>query len=222
MSKTEEAIKEDFREYLGEKLKDRTISAAQLNQQNRILYATFGFHNGERFDSIIERKLQEIDTEGFGLWGTGNISEEGIKNIRDYCRAIEDHGQPVYLFLKYTGSKAQEHAEKEIYYTHFMDEKDEKKPLKGIVVKGSSRQDLAFVVDNYYLYDSSFSLEGLYESYERKSFLYNSLSANAGNQLSCKFFEKKADITEADREHSELAIILKLKCPYIVNLVQCV
>lgn len=90
-------------------LGNNTFDIHQLNKQNRILYATFGYHNGEPLCSIMARKVKEIqdNEDGFGLWGTAIFSEY-IDKVRKFCEAISYRGKDVYVFLEFTDSTAQE------------------------------------------------------------------------------------------------------------------
>lgn len=82
----------------------------ELAKHDRILYATFGFHDGEPPHRIIARKLEELkNNKEFTLWGA-NINN--FEKIKTFCKEIaksgenenNESGDDVYLILLFTGN----------------------------------------------------------------------------------------------------------------------
>lgn len=95
-------------------LGNNTFDVNQLNEQDHILYGTFGYHDNEPPCSIMARKVKELQDNagGFGLWGT-TIHSKHIGKVRKFCEDISQRGKEVYVFLKFTGSTAQKNENRE-------------------------------------------------------------------------------------------------------------
>lgn len=80
-----------------------TMTVEELKKYDRILYSTFGFHDGEPPHSIISRKLKELKKNHFALWGVaGNIPHEEMMN---FCNDTANSPQKdVLMLLKFTDS----------------------------------------------------------------------------------------------------------------------
>lgn len=99
---------EGHRKKITKILGNDTFDVNQLNEQDHILYGTFGYHSEEPPCSIMTRKVKEIQNnkDGFGLWGT-TIHSNYIGKVREFCEKISKIGKDIYMFLKFTDSTAQ-------------------------------------------------------------------------------------------------------------------
>lgn len=233
--------KRDIREYktkIQNELGNNTFSITDLEQQDKILFGTFGYHDSEPPHSIIHRKVREVNDNEFGLWGT-SISKEGFDQVIQFCKRIDGD---VYVFLKFTGStgqKKRDDPDKEIwsvkkvmesrdYYSAYEDENGNKCDLNPkkthIIVKGNERQNVAFVVRKYYFYKNEFSRKGLLSCY--KGTLYNGRERKSGEKLftkcPCYLLERKSQshLMEHKGNDCEWAIVLELKAPYLVRCIK--
>lgn len=223
-------------------LEGKNFDLAKLNQQSKILYGTFGYHDSEPPHSIIFRKLLEVNENPFGLWGI-KIEEKYFNRIKDFCKS---NGEEIYFFMKFTRNlvqnKTEEECDKHIwsldkvfesnYYTDYIDENGTKIPLDPkqtkIIVKGDSQQNTALVVEDYYIFSNEFKRNRLLSFYEGT--LYSSEEKENANvlctQATCYLLERKLEeildtssITESVKD-DDWAIILKLKYPYLVKCVR--
>lgn len=55
----------------------------------RVLFMKVGTHAGEDLAAIIERKQQEIDAEGFSLWGYGGNTCHPTSMVQPFARAAD-------------------------------------------------------------------------------------------------------------------------------------
>lgn len=229
-----------YKDYIRKILKEKGkfFDFQKLEKQNKILYGTFGYHDGEPPHSIIYRKTKELQ-HGFSLWGT-TINEEAFQNVKKFCNNIVGD---VYLFLKFTTSSSQKKEDsdkgreiwsiKDIisdgnYYSYYIDENGKNvylNPKKtNIVVKGSDQQKVAFFVEDYFLYSDNFKRKTFLSSYTGTicSNNYNISGEKLCTLNPCYLLTRKeqSDMRIETTDNNNLAIVLKLKSPYIVKLLR--
>ena len=67
---------------------------------NHIILMKYGYHASEEVDSIIKRKLLEIEEKGFCFWGYGGTLLHPLNQVQPFCEK-----EKVYLLLSFTNSK---------------------------------------------------------------------------------------------------------------------
>lgn len=70
-----------------------------------ILYMKVGTHAKEPLDEIIARKKEEIEKEGFGMWGYGGNTCHPITMVQPFARMFEERDEVVYLCMEEMDSK---------------------------------------------------------------------------------------------------------------------
>lgn len=65
-----------------------------------ILYMKIGVHASEPLESIIRRKRQEIEDEGYAMWGYGGGTCHPTNAVQPFAAAGEREGQKIYLCMK--------------------------------------------------------------------------------------------------------------------------
>lgn len=228
-----------FKSEIEKILSERVLCTEVLKESNGLLYGTFGYHDCEPPHSIIERKSKEpiSSTERFGLWGTC-ITEEGVNRIKLFCEELEKQENDIYLFLKFTENLSQARSknidrtiwslekvrEDEKIYTHYLVDGEEVKIPRQIVVKGSSRQNIAFVFEEIFKFRDSFDRNDMLSHYTGT--LYNGDTVKSAEELfkiSPCFLLTKKNSTKDEiffREGNSWGIVLKLKAPYIVECIK--
>lgn len=228
----------EYENLIKQELENKIFSDYDLEQQKKILFGTFGYHDGEPPHSIIRRKIREVCENQFGLWGTA-IGIESIEHVRQFCEQIDGN---VYVFLKFTNSTKQgrsDNPDKEIwsierimedgnYYSAYIDENENRCELNfdktHIIVKGSKRQNTAFMVEDYFFYENRFCRKELLSCYEGT--LYNGNEKKSGEDLCTRspyyLLERKPQSSllklQSGLKKSDWAIVLKLKKPYLVGM----
>jgi hypothetical protein len=70
-----------------------------------ILFMKVGVHAQEDLDSIIRRKIKEIEDTGYALWGYGGGTCHPTKAVQPFAQEYVAKGQPVYLWMHEMVSK---------------------------------------------------------------------------------------------------------------------
>jgi hypothetical protein len=70
-----------------------------------VLYMKVGTHAQETLESIIERKTQEIEQSGFGLWGYGGSTCHPQTMVQPFAKEYQQHGGTIYLCMEPMESK---------------------------------------------------------------------------------------------------------------------
>lgn len=65
-----------------------------------ILYMKIGVHAREPLDSIIERKLREIEDEGYAMWGYGGSTCHPASMVQPFGSSCAKLGQTIYLCMR--------------------------------------------------------------------------------------------------------------------------
>lgn len=70
----------------------------------KILYMKIGIHAKEPLESIIERKMREIEDEGYAMWGYGGNTCHPSTMVQPFAAEGEKAGQKIYLCMKEVNS----------------------------------------------------------------------------------------------------------------------
>ncbi|MGB3684783.1 MAG: hypothetical protein WA991_03050 [Ornithinimicrobium sp.] len=70
-----------------------------------ILYMKVGTHANEDLDSIIARKQEEIDREGYSLWGYGGNTCHPATMVQPFARQVAERGDQLVLAMQPMNSK---------------------------------------------------------------------------------------------------------------------
>lgn len=65
-----------------------------------ILFMKIGVHAREPLDSIIARKLKEIEDEGYAMWGYGGSTCHPSSMVQPFADASAERGQTIYLCMR--------------------------------------------------------------------------------------------------------------------------
>lgn len=76
-----------------------------LRPDSHLLYMKVGSHASEPLDSILERKLKEIDQEGFAFWGYGGSSCHPINVVQPFAKSFVNEGNTLFLCMEPMDSK---------------------------------------------------------------------------------------------------------------------
>jgi hypothetical protein len=72
---------------------------------SRILYMKVGNHASESLDTILKRKLKEIEDEGIAFWGYGGSTCHPTTVVQPFARSFEAEGGTIYLCMEPMESK---------------------------------------------------------------------------------------------------------------------
>lgn len=70
-----------------------------------ILYMKIGVHAREPLDSIIARKLKEIEDEGYAMWGYGGNTCHPSSMVQPFATSSAARGQTIYLCMREMDSR---------------------------------------------------------------------------------------------------------------------
>lgn len=70
------------------------------------VFMKVGTHAGEELDSIIKRKLKEIEKTGMSFWGYGGPTCHPIKQIQPFAKRIVEKKGNIYLCMETIQSNA--------------------------------------------------------------------------------------------------------------------
>jgi hypothetical protein len=65
-----------------------------------ILYMKIGVHAREPLESIIARKLKEIENEGYAMWGYGGNTCHPSSMVQPFASSSAERGQTIYLCMR--------------------------------------------------------------------------------------------------------------------------
>jgi hypothetical protein len=65
-----------------------------------LVYMKVGTHANEPFDTIFERKLKEIEDEGFAFWGYGGNTCHPLTMVQPFARSVVDDGGIIRLVMQ--------------------------------------------------------------------------------------------------------------------------
>ena len=225
---------ERYKECVKNILEKNKLTVDVLNENDRLLFSTFGYHDCEPPNSIISRKYRELLKCKFGLWGIA-LNEKAINNIKAFCDNIAKE-KNVYLFLNFTSSLEQAKDQEPSFdiwpidkvkskgnvFTHYFNDLGEEIEIpKDIIVKGSELQNKALVFEQIYYFDKSYERRVFLSQFD--GYLYDEKSkcpADKLNQLYNPYFlleKRKTNGKVILKEGKNWGIILKLKAPYIVE-----
>lgn len=71
----------------------------------RVLYMKVGVHAQEPLEKIIKRKLQEIEDEGYAMWGYGGSTCWPSTMVQPFAEEGAKEGQKIYLCMKEMNSR---------------------------------------------------------------------------------------------------------------------
>ena len=223
-----------------EKIIGEPFEFYRLENLNKLLYGTFGFHDSEPPHSIITRKVSELENSSFSLWGA-TLYENGFEKVREFCYGIKGD---VYLLLAFTDSDKQVKSDKDEdlyriwnieevlrrgnFFRKYIDEMGEVRSLEmkepPIVVKGNKRQKYAFVVEKYLYLNSAFNRKnflGCYSGRECDSNREHDVIGTALNTISpCYLLNKIAAAINGKQSDDRWAIVLKLRSPFVVECLE--
>jgi len=70
-----------------------------------LLFMKVGVHAQETLEDIIRRKSEEIEKEGFAMWGYGGNTCHPRSMVQPFAQAFEERGQPIHLIMEEMDSK---------------------------------------------------------------------------------------------------------------------
>ncbi len=70
-----------------------------------VLFMKVGTHANESLADIIERKKEEIDSTGFGMWGYGGNTCHPGSMVQPFARSFAERDQSIYLCMEEIESK---------------------------------------------------------------------------------------------------------------------
>ncbi len=65
-----------------------------------VIFMKIGIHAKEPLESIIERKLKEIDDEGMAFWGYGGNTCHPSSMVQPFAADQKAKGKPIYLVME--------------------------------------------------------------------------------------------------------------------------
>ena len=186
--------------------KPRIITAKELDKN--ILYGTFGVHVNESENDILIRKIPETDGELGSLWGmSGNV---GLDETIKFCNEIKGG---VYALLKLTPSD--NNSEDGTFLKCMYNGEEKVLADYGIEFRGSENQSRALVVEEYCLYEDLVAYPNVAKCYKPAS------GANWNTIMPLtrvvRSNDVKLDLRSDDKTKNFVAIVLKLKSPYVVQ-----
>lgn len=189
-----------------------TITVAEFDKCDKILYGTFGLHVSEEAEKIMLRKIKETDSELGSLWGL--TLEKDFSDYTNFCDKIKGN---VYVLLKHTDSKNQAVQQGGKFLKCLYNGEEKVLADYGIEVQGKETQDKALVVEEYCLYEDLVSFPGVEKCYLKE----NGNDLCTVSPLTRLLRDKKfgLDMKSQRKKSNSFAIVLKLKYPYIV---QCI
>jgi hypothetical protein len=81
------------------------MSEILLHPGQPILYMKIGVHAREPLDSIVARKLKEIEDEGYAMWGYGGSTCHPSSMVQPFASSSAERGQTIYLCMREMNSK---------------------------------------------------------------------------------------------------------------------
>jgi hypothetical protein len=72
---------------------------------SRVLYMKVGNHASESLDTILKRKLKEIEDEGIAFWGYGGSTCHPTTVVQPFAKSFEAEGGTIYLCMEPMESK---------------------------------------------------------------------------------------------------------------------
>ncbi|GHT20691.1 hypothetical protein FACS189419_00240 [Planctomycetales bacterium] len=100
-----------------------------------IVFMKVGTHSGENFDSIIKRKIQEIENTGMSFWGYGGWTCHPTKQVQPFAKEVVQKQGEIYLLMETIESG---HSVQKLSKEYSEDKKNWKPIPKGISVTGSN------------------------------------------------------------------------------------
>lgn len=70
-----------------------------------VIFMKIGIHAREPLETIIERKLKEIDDEGMAFWGYGGNTCHPSSMVQPFAATQAEKGKPIYLVMEKMQSK---------------------------------------------------------------------------------------------------------------------
>ena len=74
--------------------------------KDAFIFMKVGQHAGEDFDTIIKRKIKEIDETGMSFWGYGGPTCHPTKQVQPFARKVIEKQGSIYLFMEKINSYA--------------------------------------------------------------------------------------------------------------------
>ncbi|HUV69870.1 MAG TPA: hypothetical protein VMW15_09435 [Terracidiphilus sp.] len=65
-----------------------------------VLFMKIGIHAKETLESIIQRKLKEIDDTGMAFWGYGGNTCHPANMVQPFAKGAEAQGNPIHLVMQ--------------------------------------------------------------------------------------------------------------------------
>lgn len=65
-----------------------------------VIFMKIGIHAREPLETIIERKLKEIEDEGMAFWGYGGSTCHPTSMVQPFAAAQIEKGKPIYLVME--------------------------------------------------------------------------------------------------------------------------
>lgn len=164
----------------------------------KCIYMSMGSHGGETVEQIIRRKQKEVWDCGWSLWA---FSSPIASKIAAFCEGT----QSMYVVMAVTGEAPSGKTVRAVNY-HPMDEVYNKCKIPSqMLVTYSGKKAYALVVDEYYEIEPHDNIF-MKSDYERQSYF------NGVEILEMKVGEGKRT------KGKEIAMVVKLKAPYVVVL----
>jgi hypothetical protein len=178
-----------------------------------VLFMKVGIHAKEPLESIIERKLKEIDDTGMAFWGYGGNTCHPTNMVQPFAKNAVENGAPIHLVMQKMTSNHWAEGRAEEYSVD--GQKWERVPDM-IEVRGSR---FALVIEDLKEADLSLSLARSKVAWGPSLGKVGSTYISGRVDKACLQLGQDVDVPLAPDEYSTpIGLVATLKAPYAVFL----
>ncbi|MUV14577.1 hypothetical protein [Noviluteimonas gilva] len=187
--------------------------SAIIQPGNHVLFMKIGIHAKEPLESIIKRKLKEIDDAGMAFWGYGGSTCHPTAMVQPFAQEQAKQGNPIHLVMQKMDSNHWAEGNAQQYS---IDGQSWLAVPKGIEVRGSR---YALVIDD--LQEADFDLPLTRTIIARGPSMGKSGRAYIQGRVDKACLELGPDVDVPlgpDEEATNIGLVATLKAPYAVFL----